>query len=90
MRTTLDLPDDLFRQLKVRAATKGATIKELLTRFVERGLRQTDDTESPTRRRSPLPVIKRGRGVIGNVTPQVQARMDEDEDRAKLQRSFGR
>ncbi|MEQ1911293.1 MAG: hypothetical protein ABMA15_20915 [Vicinamibacterales bacterium] len=90
MRTTLDLPDDLFRQLKVRAATKGSTVKDLLTRFVERGLRQPDDTEAPTRRRSPLPVIKRGRGAIGNVTPQVQAGMDEDEDRAKLRRSFGR
>ena len=47
MRTTLDLPDDLFRQLKVRAATKGATVKDLLTRFVERGLQQPDDIESP-------------------------------------------
>jgi hypothetical protein len=49
-----------------------------------------DPPPSLARRRSKLPVIKRGRGVIPNVTPQVQARLDEGEDLAKLRRSFGR
>lgn len=31
MRTTLDLPDDLFRQAKIHAAVKGITLKELFT-----------------------------------------------------------
>ncbi len=35
MRTTLDLPEPLFRQLKARAATEGTTIKELLRVAVE-------------------------------------------------------
>jgi hypothetical protein len=90
MRTTLDLPDELFRQLKARAALRGATIKELLTRFVESGLRQVDSPVAGARRRSPLPVIKRGRAAIPSVTARVQARLDESEDRAKLRRSFGR
>ena len=39
MRTTLDLPDAVFRQLKARAALEGLSLKELLARFVANGLR---------------------------------------------------
>ncbi len=36
MRTTVDLPDDLYRQLKARAAIGGMKVLELT--YVERGL----------------------------------------------------
>jgi hypothetical protein len=88
MRTTLDLPDELFRQLKARAALMGTTVKELLTSYVENGLRQS--SRPAARRRSALPVIARGRKVVANVTADVMARMEDEEDRAKLRRSFGR
>lgn len=88
MRTTLDLPDDLFRQLKARAALTGTTVKKLLTSFVESGLRQASRPAS--RRRSALPIIPRGRKVVANVNAEAMARMDDAEDRAKLRRSFGR
>ena len=39
MRTTLDLPDSLFRQLKSKAALEGVTLKDLLNKLIERGLR---------------------------------------------------
>jgi hypothetical protein len=91
MRTTLDLPDELFRQVKAKAAVKGTTIKELLTRYVEIGLRQPDASPSMPGKRSRLPVIKRAsKTPIRNVTPELQARLDEEEDRAKLHRSLGR
>jgi hypothetical protein len=35
-------------------------------------------------------VPKRGKGVIPNLTPELQARLEEEEDLAKLHRSFGR
>jgi hypothetical protein len=88
MRTTLDLPDELFRQLKARAALLGTSVKTLLTSYVENGLRQT--SRPTARRRSALPVIPRGRKVVATVTADVMARMDDEEDRAKLRRSFGR
>jgi hypothetical protein len=87
MRTSLDLPDELFRQLKARAALLGTTVKALLTGYVESGLRQSS---RPAARRSALPVIPRGRRGVADVTPDVIARMDDEEDRAKLRRSFGR
>ena len=42
MRTTLELPDPLFRTLKARAALDGTTLKELMLRFVQQGLSETE------------------------------------------------
>jgi hypothetical protein len=36
MRTTVDLPDTLFRRTKALAATRGSSMKELIVRAVER------------------------------------------------------
>ena len=91
MRTTLELPDDLFRQVKARAAVKGTTIKALLHRYIENGLRQAEEPSSVPRQRSKLPVIKRrGKSVIPNLTPELRAHLEEEEDVGKLRRSFGR
>lgn len=38
MRTTLDLPDDLFRRLKAHAALRGKTLRQLFLEFTEREL----------------------------------------------------
>ena len=91
MRTTLDLPDELFRQVKARAAVNGTTIKTLVSRYIENGLRQPEKPLTMARQRSKLPVIKRrGKSVIPNLTPELQARLQKEEDVGKLRRSFGR
>ena len=38
MRTTIDLPDTLYRELKAKAALEGLPMKDLVRRLVERGL----------------------------------------------------
>ena len=38
MRTTVDIPDTLYRKLKARAALEGATVKEVVVRLVRREL----------------------------------------------------
>jgi hypothetical protein len=43
MRTTIDLPDALYRQLKARAALQGITFRELLEALVEKGLQQPEE-----------------------------------------------
>ncbi len=91
MRTTLDLPDDLFRQVKAKAAVEGATLKDLLRQYIEAGLRRPARLGREPARRSALPTVpKRGPGVLPNLTPKLQARLEEEEDLAKLHRSFGR
>lgn len=54
MRTTLDLPDATFRQLKSLAAQRGVTLKELLRRAVDRELQKTGAEE---RRRVKVPIL---------------------------------
>lgn len=38
MRTTIDIPDEVYRKLKVKAATDGQTIREIALRGIEREL----------------------------------------------------
>jgi len=91
MRTTLDLPETLFRQVKAKAAMEGTTLKDLVTNYVVLGLQQSPPSVSAARHRSRLPVIKkRGRRSIPNLTPELQARIQEEEDLARLNRPSGR
>jgi len=62
MRTTLDLPDALLRQLKARAALEGTTLKMLVRSLVERGLQVpgAQPSASPDVA-SALPSIRLGR-----------------------------
>jgi hypothetical protein len=84
MRTTLDLPDELFRQVKAQAAIQGSSLKELLMRYVANGLRESH-RPAANRKRSRLPIIQhRGKSVIANVTPELRARLEEEEDLAKI------
>ncbi len=39
MRTTVDIPDPLYRELKGKAASEGRSVKELVLRGVEQELR---------------------------------------------------
>lgn len=38
MKTTLELPDELMRHLKVRAAQTDRTLKDVVTEVIQRGL----------------------------------------------------
>ena len=55
MRTTIDLPDPLFRQVKSVAALKGSTLKD----FIQDALQQAVTTDGRVRRRRVrLPLIR--------------------------------
>ena len=57
MKTTIDLPDNLVREVKIRAVREGRKMKELVAELLERSLRDPR-RESPRRvRRAGLPVI---------------------------------
>jgi hypothetical protein len=92
MRTTIELPDELFRRVKARAATEGVKLKDLITEYVEQGLKRDPDRIAAERKRAPLPVIKSA--ATGDPIPALSreelARFEEEEDLAKLARSFGR
>jgi hypothetical protein len=54
MRTTVDLPDPVFRKMKAAAARQGSTIKQFVRRAIERGLRSE---LGPRRSKLTLPLI---------------------------------
>lgn len=80
MRTTLDLPDPLFRRLKARAALEGLSLKDLLARYVAAGLRE--GSRGPVEQVSETPpasvafvsafdVMQDGVGLVEGGTPDL-------------------
>jgi hypothetical protein len=55
MRTTVDIPDPLYRRLKSRAARERSSVKELILRGVEGEL---EPRRKRTKRRISLPLIR--------------------------------
>jgi hypothetical protein len=56
MKTTLDLPDDLMREVKIRAVHEQKKLKDAIAEFLRKGL-----AAGPTRRaKAPKPVKLRG------------------------------
>jgi len=45
MRTTVDIPDPIYRELKTRAAAEGESVRKLLLRGAETILRETAKKE---------------------------------------------
>lgn len=57
MRTTVDIPDPLYREMKVRAASEGTTLKEIILEGVAVRLR-TRNTNAKPESRAKFPVIR--------------------------------
>jgi hypothetical protein len=49
MRTTIDLPDELFRRVKAAAAVQGIKLREFVTTALERALQQGSNSRSRKR-----------------------------------------
>lgn len=68
MKTTIELPDDLYRQAKATAALSGRKLKDL----VEEGLRHIlENRVSRSRKRSLAALMKSGRGIIDSGVPDL-------------------
>jgi hypothetical protein len=82
MRTTLDLPDALLRQLKARAALEGTSLRVLMLNVVERGLKASAEHEpDPSVRPSALPSIRLGRPLC-LAHPSTAALFEQFDDQA--------
>jgi hypothetical protein len=79
MRTTLDIPDDLFRKAKAQAALEGVRLRDL----IERGLRFVlGEPAPPTSRRVNFPLHHSRRPGVLSATDVCRAeeRVQRDED----------
>ena len=62
MRTTVDIPDALYRELKSKAAHEGCSIKDLVLSSLL--IRLTGQPARKQKRRRPPPVASRERGTL--------------------------
>lgn len=86
MKTTVEIPDPLFRKAKSKAAERGQSLKQLLTEALQEKL-----AADPGARRPAEPAWMQGFGKLRRLrkeTRRLQARIDEQfeeiepEDRA--------
>jgi hypothetical protein len=54
VRTTINIPDTMYRNLKSRAAAQGCSVKELILECVEREFQH----ESRQKKRIKLPIVR--------------------------------
>lgn len=88
MRTTIDLPEDLYRTLKARAGLSGVRLSELVRRLIEQGLRSAAGSSQPSHGFGPPPAIVPPRGKpIPAISRKDMRRIEEEEDEAKHARS---
>lgn len=59
MRTTIDIPDETYRALKVKAAREGTPVRQVVLRGIHRELGEAD--EKHTRKPFRVPVIRSAR-----------------------------
>ena len=68
MKTTVEVPDELYRRAKAEAALRGRKLKDL----VEEGLRLVLETPAKKRSKPSLAALmKHGRGIIASGIPDL-------------------
>ena len=75
MKTTLDLPDALVKQVKLRAVRQGRKLKDAIAELLRKGLAATTDDEPE----APAPVIATDRKTGLPVVMCKQAAAPEEE-----------
>lgn len=86
MRTTLDLPDPLLRELKTRAARNGQSLKSLINDLIQRAMTLPS---IPLEQQTGLPVLMRLQGEPQTVQAQSNAQLADhtlQEDIERLRR----
>lgn len=78
MRTTVDLPDELLRQARQRAAQEGTTLTALLADGLR--LRLSDVVAVGRRRRRRLPISRIGGGLRSGIDPSSNASLLDAAD----------
>jgi hypothetical protein len=79
MRTTVELPPELMKQVKARAAARGESLKTLLTRAVTSELSKARHTRE-NGSRVKLPLFGTAKGTLVNISGEDIARALAQDD----------
>ena len=82
MKTTLDLPDELIRAIKIRAAERNLKLEDLIASLLRSGLSQQSESPKKVRRRVKFPLVNcRHEARPGEeMTPERLAEVLADEE----------
>jgi hypothetical protein len=80
MKTTIEIPEKIFRQAKARAALEGLSLRELVLRGLQMAL-EVPPGQSP-RQRVSFPIVRAVPGARRLTDEMVRAALDSDEDLA--------
>jgi plasmid stability protein len=90
MKTTLDLPDELMRAVKIRAANQGRKMKEVVADLLRQGLVEKPKGAARVQRRVRLPLVVCAHAAHGEreMTPnRVAEVLAQEEAKSARQRS---
>ena len=90
MRTTIDLPDELYRTLKARAAINGITMRELVQQLIEQALSSAAPAADPKQHQDPPVIIPSTGQPLPDLSPEAMHRLEEEDDLERYARSLGR
>jgi hypothetical protein len=81
MKTTLEIPDDLMREIKVRAAKEDRKLKDLVAELLRRGLAEAETEAPKVRHRVKFPFVQGRPARPGEeATPEVVAQILTDQE----------
>lgn len=82
MKTTLDLPDDLMRAVKIRAVQENRKLKDMVADLLRRGLSQNTEAPRNARSRVRLPLVEtvHPAAPVHEITPDRAAEILLDEE----------
>jgi plasmid stability protein len=93
MKTTLDLPDDLVRAVKLRALRQGRKLKEAVAELLRQGLASSPAAPTPrptisTDAETGLPTIQGGPGapISTMSTEEIYAAIQKSQEEEDLER----
>ena len=82
VKTTLDLPDELMRMVKMRAVQENRKLKDMIADLLRRGLAQESASQAEVRRRVRLPLVECAHPAAAGeeMTPERVAQVLLDEE----------
>ena len=91
MKTTLEIPDPLFKRVKARAAMDGLKLKDLVTSASSAYLTKPKASAAQKTKTCPFPLV-RGKGgpLMKQMSNETIAKLEEEEDIERHRRSIGR
>jgi hypothetical protein len=73
VKTTLELPDELMRRVKLRAVHRNQKLKDAIAQLLELGMAAAPEAQASPRAPKPVRLRKRGRVTVDDIEAAIAA-----------------